>query len=69
MLRNSNGGWYQSGKVFTMPERFEIGYEHLDMCIDQLLNGRPSQPQLATKAKISQNTAGKIVMELENTGL
>jgi hypothetical protein len=43
MLRNANGGWYQSGKVFTMPKRLEIGYEYLDMCIDQWPNGRPSQ--------------------------
>jgi hypothetical protein len=68
MLRNANGGWYQSGKVFTMPKRLEIGYECLDMCIDQWPNGRPSQCQLATKAKISQNTARKISMELKNTG-
>jgi DNA-binding Lrp family transcriptional regulator len=67
-LRNVNGGWYQSGKMFTMPKRLEIGYEYLDMCIDQWPNGRPSQRQLATKAKISQSTARKIIMELENTG-
>jgi hypothetical protein len=66
-LRNANGGWYQSGKMFTMPKRLEIGYEYLDMCIDQW--PWPShQCQLAMKHKISQTTARKIIMELKNTG-
>jgi transposase len=66
-LRNANGGWYQSGRVFTLPKRLTIGYEYLDLCIDKWPE-RPSTRQLATKAKISQTTARKIVMELENTG-
>jgi hypothetical protein len=67
-LRNANGGWYQSGKVYNVPKRLEIGYIYLDLCIDQWLNGRPSQRELAVKAKISQQMARKIIMELENTG-
>ncbi len=51
-----------------MPKRLELGYTYLDMCIDQLPHGWPSQLQLATKAKICQSTARKIIMELENTG-
>jgi hypothetical protein len=66
-LRNAYGGWYQSGKLFTMQKRLEIGYDYLDMCVDQWPE-RPSQQQLVTKAKISQSTAGKIIMEFENTG-
>jgi transposase len=67
-LRNANGGWYQSGKVYNMPKRLEIGYIYLDLCIDQWPNGRPSQRELAAKAKVCQQTARKIIMELENTG-
>jgi hypothetical protein len=32
--QNSNGGWYQRGRVFTMPKRLEVGYQYLDLCID-----------------------------------
>jgi hypothetical protein len=60
-------GISQSGKVFTLPKRLEIGYEYLDMCID-LWPTRPSQRQLATKSKICKKTARRIIMELENTG-
>jgi transposase len=66
-LRNANGGWYQSGKVFTLPKRLEIGYEYLDLSID-LWPARPTHRQLAVKSKISKGMARKIVMELENTG-
>jgi hypothetical protein len=57
-----------SSKIFTMPKRLEIGYKYLDRCINQWPNGRPSQQQLALKAKISQSSARKIIMELKNTG-
>jgi hypothetical protein len=67
-LRNANGGWYQSGKVFNMPKRLKISFEYLYMCMNQWPNGWPSQRQLATKAKIGQSTARKIIMELKNTG-
>jgi len=65
-LRNANGGWHQRGKVFNMPKTLDIGYQHLDMCIDKWPE-LPSQWQLAKKAKISRKFAKKIVMELENT--
>ena len=63
MVRNANGGWYQQGKVFTMPKRLEIGDKYLNMTID-MWPVRPSQQQLARKAKICQKTTGKIIMEL-----
>ena len=50
-----------------MPKKLEIGYMYLDMSIDQWPE-RPSQRQLATKAKISRYFAKKIIIELENTG-
>jgi hypothetical protein len=50
-----------------MPKRLEIGYEYLDVFINQWPE-RPSRWQMATKAKICQSTARKIIMELENTG-
>jgi hypothetical protein len=67
MLRNANGGWYQSGRVFIMPKRLTIGYEYLDLCINQWPE-RPSQQQLATQAEVSPSTARKIIIELKNTG-
>ncbi len=66
--RNSNGGWYQKGHIFTMPKRFEVGYQYLDLCISKYL-ARLTCQDLATLAKISKSYARKVIIELENTGL
>jgi transposase len=66
-VRNDYGGWFQPGRVFTMPKRLDIGYEYLDLCIN-MWPERPSLRQLASLSKISVSTARRIIMELENTG-
>ena len=67
-IQNSNGGWYQRGKVFIMPKKLDIGYQYLDMCIDKW----PEQPSRPTATRDeSQNQwslCQEIIMELENTG-
>ena len=65
--RNSNGGWYQKGRVFTMPKRLESGYQYLDLGIDKYPE-RPTHQDLATQDKISESYARKLIIELENTG-
>jgi hypothetical protein len=50
MLIYAKGGWYQRGKVLTLPKSLEIGYECLNLGII-LGPERPSQRQLATGKK------------------
>jgi hypothetical protein len=66
--QNSNGGWYQKGRVFMMPKRLEIGYQYLDLCIDKYPK-QPTHLALATQAKISESYARKLIIELKNNGL
>jgi transposase len=66
-VKNQSGGWYQKGRVFTMPKRLEIGYTYLQLCKD-VFPQRPTHQDLATQARISKSYARKLIIELENTG-
>ena len=57
-LQNTNGGWYQRGRPFLMPRKLEISYLYLDLCYKKYPE-RPSQRDLATRARISTNYAHK----------
>ena len=50
-----------------MPRKLEISYLYLDLCYEKF-PARPSQRDLASRAKISTNYARKVMIELTNTG-
>ena len=50
-----------------MPKKLEISYLYLDLCYESYPE-RPSQRELAVRAKISPTYARKIILELTNTG-
>jgi hypothetical protein len=50
-----------------MPKKLEISYHYLDLCHEKS-PGRPSQRDLAVRAKISTRYARKVIIELTNTG-
>jgi hypothetical protein len=50
-----------------MPRKLEISYLYLDLCYEKY-QARPSQHNLARRAKISTNYARKVIIELTNTG-
>jgi hypothetical protein len=50
-----------------MPKRLEIGYQYLELCLDNYPK-QPTHGALATQAKISESYARKLIIELENTG-
>mgnify|MGYP002176993848 FL=1 len=50
-----------------MPKKLEISYTYLDLCYEKYPE-RPSQRELAARAKISTTYARKIIIELTNTG-
>jgi hypothetical protein len=66
-LQNRNGGWYQQGRLYLMPKKIEIFHMYLDLCYEKFPQ-RPSQRDLATRAKISRGYARKLIIELTNTG-
>jgi transposase len=65
--QNGNGGFYQKGRLYLMPKKLEISYLYLDLCYESYPE-RPSQRELAVRAKISSTYARKIILELTNTG-
>jgi transposase len=50
-----------------MPKRLEVGHAYFDLCT-RMYPDRPTQQDLATKAKVSKSYARLVIMELENTG-
>jgi hypothetical protein len=50
-----------------MPKKLEISYLYLDLCYEKYPE-RPTQRDLASRAKISTNYARKVIIELTNRG-